>query len=385
MNQFIDPDRGTLELVQRIATGRSYDVLRVRDVSRGRDLVARAPRYLDGTEDDREAWVDAAARELEATAGAPAHLPGDAELWMLDGSEPVVCYPFIDGIRLDAWMAEHAPNGLDTATLLAFARDVAEALSELHSRGLVHRCLTPDHVLITPERRAVLVGLGNASRRSEPACSAKPTTDDAYSAPEILSELSGRFNTPRSDVFAFGMLMSFMATGQRPTGDGAAPLTRTAYERLVAGSTGVALLVARCIQPLQKNRIGLDKLREHMSETTLPSESTVGFGSLALLTPWGAGGGIGLPVGHLSPGPLVDRPAASPQKAKLTAPNASSSVREIGAATDVVPANTPAAVRSDSGRVEPAVEATGWSPLGVIAGGIVLAIALVLTLQRLFG
>lgn len=320
MQHFRDPDRGTLVVTRHLASGRSFDIVEATRDDDPTPRVARAPRYGTGTDVERKERLDAARREVAALDSRCDALPRNAELWLVDGVEPVVVYDRIEGRRLDAFVAAESPEGLPTERILPLAADILAALHDLHERGFVHRCLAPEHVLVTPQGRAVVIGLGNCSLRNGPACAAKETTDEVYSAPEILSETSGRLSNPRADVFAFGMLLAFMATGQRPTGNPAGPLTRTAYHRLVEGDRGIALIVARCIQPLQKNRVGVARLREVLQPGRLPDERTEGFGALALLMPWGAADGVGLPVGHLSPGPLVDRPSAKPTPSDPTPP-----------------------------------------------------------------
>lgn len=312
MHSFTDPKRGALRVDRLLVSGRSYDVARATRPD-GSDVVARAPRFGAGAGPAEHAdWRAAMEREVEMASSECARLPRNAALWQVADDDFVVVYDRVDGKRLDAWLADQPDGRADDQAVLSIARDVAEAVADLNERGFIHRHIAPEHVLITPDGRAVLIGLSNGSRKNEPACLAKETGDDAYTAPETHRERGGHFNTPRADVYGFGMFLSYLATGERPTGDVGAPLTRTAFERLESRPDGLALVIAKCTQPLAKNRFpSMGRVRTYLTLEDLPTPRTPGFGPLALLAPWGRGEPTSLRVGHLSPGPLVDRPRAA--------------------------------------------------------------------------
>lgn len=319
MHTFTDPDRGTLHIERYVVEGRSFDVVLARTPD-GERVIARAPRLPDDhTGTDLAQWREGLERELEITNTDCPSLVHGASLWNVEEAPAaVIVAPFVEGKRLDAWLADNGAANVDDEAIVRIARDVATAMADMNARGFVHRSPSPDHVIVSSDGSATLIGLGNAARKSEPACLAKDTSDDAYSAPEIHRERSGQFNTPRSDVYAFGMFLSFLATGERPTGEVSAPLTRTAWDRLQERHEGIALLIAKCTQPLQKQRFSsVAKLLPYLTLETLPTPKTEGFGPLALLAPWGRGEPDSLRVGHLSAGPLINRPKAPAEEAPV--------------------------------------------------------------------
>jgi serine/threonine protein kinase len=241
----------------------------------------------------------------------------------------------------------------------------------LHRAGIVHRCLTPEHVIISDDGRATLIGLGNAALKSGPPPLYKTSVDEAFSAPETVNELSGRFNTPRADVYGFGLLASFAATAQRPTGSVHAPLTRVAAERLESQPEGVSLLIAKCLQPLQKNRIGsMRQILPLLEEVeALPTPTTAGFGPLIMLAPWFNDDDPGaLRVGHLSPGPLVDRPkpAEAPKAEPAPPPEAKEAPPEIPA----VPAPT-------------IIEPVGLAPMSIAISALIAIATIIMVIRGL--
>ncbi len=95
------------------------------------------------------------------------------------------------------------------------ALDVCDALAELHSLGVVHKDVKPENVVVDPLFRARLIDLGIATvfdgaRREK--------TDVlgtvGFAAPEQFG-----FNRtdPRTDIYAFGVVLNLMLTGAHPT------------------------------------------------------------------------------------------------------------------------------------------------------------------------
>ena len=312
-----DIDGGLTLAVERfLCEGQSADLIVGQDRRDGKRWVAKSGRY-PGTVDPaviaEQAKTEAAAIRAAGPRGAGPALVVHVRTPEAEtdaGPAPVVAYPFVDGEPLDGWLLTAHPDGAPVDVALAVVRDIADALSFLHEAGFVHRCVSPEHVIIEADGRAKLIGLGNAVRRGSPPRPHETWFDERYSAPEIETEESGRFNGPRADVYGLGLLLARCVTGEHPTGEPGTPLTRLAVARLQQLPEGVALLIARCSHPLHKYRFAsVSRLLPHLSPETLPTPDTDGFGDIRLIAPWATWAASDLPVGHLSPGPLVDRPA----------------------------------------------------------------------------
>ncbi len=116
-------------------------------------------------------------------------------------------------------------RGLPVAELLDVAIPVAEALSAVHERGVVHRDLKPRNVMMTEDGTVKVLDFGLAKLAPESAFDTDSWASETltaagrvlgtwpYMSPEQL--LCGTVDA-RSDLFTFGILLYEMATGQRP-------------------------------------------------------------------------------------------------------------------------------------------------------------------------
>ena len=135
---------------------------------------------------------------------------------------------YIDGQTLAEYVGEHGP--LTGSALHSLAAGLAEALTAVHAAGVIHRDLKPTNVIMTIGGPRVL-DFGVAASLDETALTAAGTRigSPGWMAPE---RFSGAPDHPAGDIFDWGLLVAYAASGRHPFGTGPAEALayRVVYE-----------------------------------------------------------------------------------------------------------------------------------------------------------
>jgi hypothetical protein len=167
----------------------------------------------------REQFVREAALLARVDAEcAPAFLGADPH-----AQQPWMATEFVAGRTLSGHVRELGTLGGDR--LLSFAAGTAEALAAVHAAGIVHRDVKPANVILAPAGPRLL-DFGIARDTRDETAEAGVFGTPGWIAPERLAGVAAE---PRSDVFAWGGLVVYAATGHGPfgRGDTATLLART--------------------------------------------------------------------------------------------------------------------------------------------------------------
>ena len=138
-------------------------------------------------------------------AGLAAHPQGYELLFMVTER--------LFGSGLEERLANHAVAPPQDAIRLT--RDLADALNYLQKQGVEHRDIKPSNIFITDEGRTVLIDFGLATRGdlTRLTQAGQVIGSQSYMSPE---RLTGRDTNIASDVFALGVVLYRMLTGQLP-------------------------------------------------------------------------------------------------------------------------------------------------------------------------
>ena len=146
----------------------------------------------------------------------------------------VVVYDFVPGQTLEELVV--AKKRLVPEEAASLAADICEAAAALHSRGVVHRDLSPRNVIVAADG-AHLIDLGIARMRVEGA--SRDTTSlgtRGFASPEQYGFAQ---TDARSDVYAIGKLLGYMLTGLQPDGD--------EYEQALGGADATDSCLAEVV------------------------------------------------------------------------------------------------------------------------------------------
>ena len=133
-----------------------------------------------------------------------------------DADGPWLATEFVPGLSLSDHVRRYGP--LPPHLLLGLAAGVAEALDAAHRAGVVHRDLKPGNVMVAPDGPKVLdFGIARAVDETALTRTGGVVGTPGWIAPEVLG---GAPPAPPADLFAWGALVVFAATGRAPFGEG---------------------------------------------------------------------------------------------------------------------------------------------------------------------
>lgn len=131
-------------------------------------------------------------------------------------ARPYVAMERVEGRSLAAIMSG---NRLAFGEAARIGAAVADALRSIHRQDVVHLDVKPENVIVRPSGQVVLIDFGMAHHARLPDLLTEERRFAGGSAPYVSPEqVLGSRSDPRSDVFALGVIMYEMATGQLPFG-----------------------------------------------------------------------------------------------------------------------------------------------------------------------
>jgi len=211
------------EILGLIGRGGMGEVHRARDTKLGREVALKLlPRELSG-DPERAARFDREARTL-----ASLQHPNVASIYGFEEHEGqrFLVMELVEGEDLSVRMAR-GPIPVDEVTDIA--AQIAAGLEAAHEKGIVHRDLKPANVMITPGHEVKILDFGLArawfgDSGDETDIGASPTITAAMTAAGTIlgtaaymspEQARGKAVDRRADIWAFGVILFEMLTGER--------------------------------------------------------------------------------------------------------------------------------------------------------------------------
>jgi len=159
-------------------------------------------------------------REVRSAQSVRAFCTAPVLAAQLDGEPLYIVTEFINGPNLDEFIRASGPMGGSSLEHLSVG--VATALSAIHGAGVIHRDLKPANVLLSPMGpRVIDFGIARAlDHGNQVTRTGQMIGTPSYMAPELIS---GGQGSAASDVFAWGCVVAYAATGRVPFGGPTVP------------------------------------------------------------------------------------------------------------------------------------------------------------------
>lgn len=210
---------GPYSLVSRLGAGGMGEIYLAQDTRLGRQVALKflPPSFREDSERLRRF-------QNEARAASTLNHPNVATIYEIGEAENItfIAMEFIEGLTLAEKIGGRT---LTTGEIVNISIQVADALDDAHSHGVVHRDIKTGNIMLTRREQVKVLdfGLAKVSSLSSPELSDVPTAVKTapglvmgtvqYMSPE---QAVGQAIDARSDIWSFGVVLYEMATGRKP-------------------------------------------------------------------------------------------------------------------------------------------------------------------------
>ena len=198
------------ELQEQIGGGGMADVYKANDLLLNRPVAVKI--LHDQFKSDTE-FIDKFNREAQAAARlSHPNIVNIYDVGVMDGAHYIVM-EYVPGRTLKDKIKQE--GHLSVAEALTVAKGIASALAHAHANNLVHCDIKPHNILMMPDGSAKVAdfGIARAVTESTMTYTGNVVGSVHYFSPE---QAKGTMITPKSDVYALGVVLYEMLTGTLP-------------------------------------------------------------------------------------------------------------------------------------------------------------------------
>lgn len=254
---------GRYQIVREVGRGGMARVFLARDIKHNRDVAVKIVRH------DVAASAGSARFLHEIAIAARLRHPNIVPMYDSGEADGVLYFvmPYEEGPSLRERMSHDPP--LPTGERISILRDIARALAYAHERGVVHRDVKPDNVLLSGGAAVVSdFGIAKAVSAAQSDTSTGNITQPgarigtpSYMAPE--QAVGDPTTDHRADIYAFGCVAYELFAGKPPFDSGTkheviaahVGATPVSIQDACPGiSTSLGMLIMRCLRKLPADR-----------------------------------------------------------------------------------------------------------------------------------
>lgn len=208
---------GRYELLELVGTGGMADIYKAKDITEDRIVAVKILKNeFAGSEDFLRRFRN------ESKAIALLSHPNIVKIYDVGFNEQIqfIVMEYIDGISLAEYIK--LQGVLKWKDAVYFTVQILRALQHAHDRGIVHRDIKSQNVMMLPDGTIKVMDFGIArfNRETDKTLSEKAIGSVHYISPE---QARGEMTDEKSDIYSVGVMLYEMLTGQKPF-DGETPV-----------------------------------------------------------------------------------------------------------------------------------------------------------------
>ncbi|ODS41146.1 MAG: hypothetical protein A7315_02175 [Candidatus Altiarchaeales archaeon WOR_SM1_79] len=208
-NKLTDKTISHFKILAKLGQGSMGIVYKAQDLKLKRTVALKfLPFYLADDKQARLRFI----REAQVTASLQHPNIAITYDFIEIANEKIIVMEYLDGKTLTEKITQEHQN---LKQILDWSINIAEGLSAAHAKGIIHRDIKPQNIMITKDGGTKIMDFGIAKLRGTPSFTPPGerlgTLD--YAAPELVM---GDKGDHRSDIFSLGVVLYELMTGQRP-------------------------------------------------------------------------------------------------------------------------------------------------------------------------
>lgn len=196
------------EVISKVGAGGMSDVYKAKDHILGREVAVKILK----SEFSEDATFVAKFR-TEAQSAASLEHPNIVNIYDV-GSENgmyFIVMEYVEGITLKTYIEKKGQLNFKEA--ISIAIQVGRGIEAAHSKGIIHRDIKPQNIIISTEGKVKVTDFGIARAASSNTIHADVMGSVHYSSPE---QARSGFVDGKSDIYSLGIVMYEMVTGRVP-------------------------------------------------------------------------------------------------------------------------------------------------------------------------
>ncbi|MDO4614363.1 MAG: Stk1 family PASTA domain-containing Ser/Thr kinase [Lachnospiraceae bacterium] len=196
------------EVVGRVGSGGMADVYKAKDSKLDRYVAVKVMKQEFNNDSN---FIRKFKREAQAAAGLAN--PNIVNVYDVgdDAGIYYIVMELVEGITLKEYISKKGKLSVRETTSIGI--QVCLGLAAAHRRGIVHRDVKPQNIIISTDGKVKVTDFGIARAASSNTISANAMGSVHYSSPE---QVRGGYSDARSDIYSVGITLYEMVTGRVP-------------------------------------------------------------------------------------------------------------------------------------------------------------------------